>query len=200
MLDPPQGGAKNRQAGNIEAEDGTHGNHLAAHLWEVEDPEGDEEERQVADEEDEPGRRSAPPGVFPGEGAGSVEEDLDEDAKDGTHDGKEKAVGDAEEFLFFIGREHFGEGDAGDGEHEADFDVQPDEDEESGAARGAPHGGMIGEVKDKPVPDFVEPVHAPERQPGKHQAPVAAFNLDGVDVDDEGKEGDDVPFELGGVA
>jgi hypothetical protein len=41
---------------------------------------------------------------------------------------------------------------------------------------------------------FVEPVHAPKGQPGIDQAPVPSLDLDGIDVDDQGKKGNDVPL------
>ena len=99
-----------------------------------------------------------------------------------------------------VGGQHLGEGDARDGEHEADFDVQPDQDQVGRLAGRAPHRRVLGKVEDQAVPDFVEPVHAPEGQPGEDQVPVAPLDLHGVDIDDQGKQRDDVPLELASIA
>ena len=58
----------------------------------------------------------------------------------------------------------------------------------------------LGEVKDEPVPDLIEPIHSPERQPGENQVPVAAFDLGRIHVRYQGKQRNHVPLKLASIA
>ena len=183
------------QCQDVEGIKAADGDNLVLHGFHVEDPEGNHEEGQIADQEDQPGGTPAPPGIVPGESASCIEHIFNEHAESRPGDGDEPAIGDAQDLGLLFRQEHLGPDDPGDGEHKADLDVQTDEDEEGGLSRRSPDRGVICEMEDQAVPDLVEPVHAPKSQAGKDEVPVALFGFDGVDVEDKRKHGDDIPDE-----
>src|SRR3546814_6726533 len=55
-------------------------------------------------------------------------------------------------------------------------------------------------MEQQAVPDFVDPVHAPERQATEHHRPLSRADLLRIDVQDQQQQGDDVPREVAGIA
>ena len=82
---------------------------------------------KIAEKEDQPdaAETAVPPGIFPDQQSAEVEAAFNEDAEGRIGDSPEPAVGDPQNSF----RRVFGEGmvidEAGDGEHEHDFDVPP---------------------------------------------------------------------------
>jgi hypothetical protein len=55
-------------------------------------------------------------------------------------------------------------------------------------------------MEDERIPELIKPVHPPVSQTGKDQAPVLALYLNGIDVNDQGKKGNDIPLKLASVS
>jgi hypothetical protein len=55
---------------------------------------------------------------------GGIQEDLDANANDGGRDGDEEAIGYPKDPQPAVRGQHLGHDDAGNGEHEADLDVE----------------------------------------------------------------------------
>ena len=90
------------------------------------------------------GKTKIPCGVFPGQGPDGVQEHFDQHADNGKDNGEKQAVGKAEYFQAPVPGKEFGPNHPGDREHEADFDVQPDQEQEGGFTRCAPGRGRTG--------------------------------------------------------
>jgi len=63
-LDTVQYGYKEEQGEDIRFPDAPDGDELAFHRLHIKHPESDNEESQVTEQEDEPGRIAAPPGII----------------------------------------------------------------------------------------------------------------------------------------
>jgi hypothetical protein len=96
-------------------------------------------------------------------------------------------------------RQHLAKGDASDGKHERDFDIQANQDQKRRVAGRTPDRRYAGGLKHQRVPNLVEPVHAPEGQPGKDQVPVSSFYLMSIHVDHQGEDRNHVPLELAAI-
>ncbi|MBW2379680.1 MAG: hypothetical protein JRG70_09055 [Deltaproteobacteria bacterium] len=160
QLDPAEHSAEHDQADGVEGEDHADGCGLPLDAFHVVHPVGDDQEREVAEQEDQPGRGAIPPRVIPGQGVDGVEAILDEDRERAEEDRKDPTVGQAED-LRFLGGEHDGRHDSEDREHETDLDVESDQNQVRGFARRRPCGRVATEVEDQRVPNLVEPIHAP---------------------------------------
>jgi len=127
-LNPIQHANEQDQADQVKAEDAANRDGFLPEGGHIEYPERDQEEGQVANQEDQPGGAGIPPGIVPGEGTRSIQEQLDDHAKNRPNYGENQAIRDSKNLETLIGWQHFGESDPSNGEHEANFDVQANQD------------------------------------------------------------------------
>jgi len=78
-------------------------NELVLDRFHVEDPECRDEKGQVAEQEDQPGRAAAPPGIVPGERPGPIEQVFHHHTEGRSNDSDECPVRDAQMRVFLSG-------------------------------------------------------------------------------------------------
>lgn len=164
------------------------------------DPERNQEKMNVSEKENEPRRAGIPPVVVPRQGADGIQPDFDDDAEYRSRYGNEQPVGYPEDSQLSVLGQELSKRNTGNGKHEADFNIEADKYQERCVAGGAPYRSIVCEVQHQRVQDFVEPVHAPERKPGKKEIPIFPFDFYCIDIDHESEQGDDVPRKLAAVA
>jgi hypothetical protein len=83
---------KHHQTHQVKGQNRSHHFDLLLHRRQIEHPKRDQEEWQIADQEDQPRRTGAPPGVVSGQGIGLVQQDFHEDAENRSCHGEQQPV------------------------------------------------------------------------------------------------------------
>ena len=98
-LQPAETEAEEDHRRRVDGPDRAHRDELRPHGLHVEDPVGDEEELEIAENDGEPGCARVPERPVPGQGADRVEPDLDDDAEDRVGQRKEIRLGSPRIFI-----------------------------------------------------------------------------------------------------
>ena len=134
------------------------------------------------------------------EGSGRVEKQLDRDAHQREAEPHRDAIREAEHSDRSVSREEFGVDDAGEGEHEADLDVETDKELVGGRPGRRPQRRAVRGMQHHRVDDLVEPVGEPHGQSGRDDVEASALDLVGVGPQDEHEQSHRVPLELRRIA
>ena len=175
---------------------------LVLELWQIIHEISNHEEGEIPQYENEPREASIPPPVVPFQGADAIQDDFNHDA-DPCENNREEVtvVDDPEDLGILVFGKQFGAGKTQYEEHEHYFYV-PAYEGFVGSGEGAhPHTGVpVGSREEESVPYLIERVHQKECQTRQNGRPVFHANFINVEMQDDKKQRDDIPFELCSIA